>query len=321
MTEAVHVGYRALAATDPVQGARVPLQVFYPTHATEQTHTFGPYTFEAARDAAIAAIDRPGDRAGDRAGDPLPLVVISHGRSGSPWAYRWLALPLARAGFLVAAVEHPGDSRSDSSLTDTPANLANRPRHVRIAIDAVLADPALAEHVASKVASTSATAANVAVIGHSIGAYTALAIGGGKPLALPNQTPDGVAHPVDVQPDPRVGAVVLLAPALPWLMAPGALADVRARVFARTGTRDDLSPPMFVEQVLRGLPAAARLDYAVVPEAGHFAFWGPVPAALAGPHFPPGIDPPGFDRAAYQARLVDEILAFLSDRDSAAARG
>ena len=45
------------------------------------------------------------------------------------------------------------------------------------------------------------------VIGHSIGGYTALASAGGKPLALPTQTPDGVAHPVEVERDPRIGAV------------------------------------------------------------------------------------------------------------------
>ena len=99
---------------------------------------------------------------------------------------------------------------------------------------------------------------------------------------------------------------MLLAPALPWLMAPGALAGVHVPVFARSGERDELAQPAFIEHVLAGVPAA-RLDYAAVPGAGHFAFWGPVPAALAGPQFPPGNDPPGFDRAAYQATPLTPV--------------
>jgi predicted dienelactone hydrolase len=287
MPDDVRVGYRALTAPDPIQDVRVPVHVLYPTDAAPQPQTFGPYSFEAARDAPIDARD-------------LPLVVVSHGKTGTPWSARWLALPLARAGLVVALVEHVGDSRNDSSLTETPANLANRPRHIRLALDAVLADAALAPHI---------DATRISAVGHSIGGYTVLAVAGGKPLALPNQTPDGTAHPVPVEPDPRVRAVVVLAPALPWLMAPGALANVHSRVLARAAERDELAPPHFIERVLTGLPATARLDYAVVPGAGHFAFWGPVPPMMA--QLPPGQDPPGFDRSVYQPRAVDEILAFL----------
>ena len=285
----MNVGCRALAATDAVQGARVPVRVLYPTHAPARTETFGPYALDLALDAPVA-------------GERLPLVAISHGTGGSPWGYRGLAAHLARAGFAVALVEHPGNSRADNSLEGTPANLANRPRHVRLALDAALADAAVGPHLVP---------GGAAVIGHSLGGYTALAVAGGRPMALPDQTPDGVAHPVPVEPDPRVRALVLLAPALPWFMGPGALAEVRAPLLVRTGERDELTPPSFVEHILRGLPAGARLDYQVVPGAGHFAFWGPVPPALSNPAFLPSRDPPGFDRAAYQPRLCADVLAFL----------
>src|SRR5690606_24606965 len=158
----MNVGYRALGATDPVQAARVPVHVLYPTHAAPTPQAFGPYAFDAARDGEIAGTD-------------VPVAVISHGNGGTPWGYLRLALPLVRAGFVVVAVEHPGNSRADNSLANSPANLANRPRHLRVAIDALAADPALAPH-----ARTDA----VAAIGHSIGGYTVLAAAGGKPLAL-----------------------------------------------------------------------------------------------------------------------------------------
>jgi hypothetical protein len=104
---------------------------------------------------------------------------------------------------------------------------------------------------------------------------------------------------------------VLLAPALPWFMAPGALAAIRVPLLVRTGERDELAPPYFVERMLAGLPATTALDYRIVPCAGHFAWFWPVPEALARSGLPPAIDPPDFDRAAYQPDLQAEVLAFL----------
>jgi predicted dienelactone hydrolase len=108
-----------------------------------------------------------------------------------------------------------------------------------------------------------------------------------------------------------VRALVLLAPALPWFMAPGALDEVRAPLLVRTAELDELAPPAFVERILRGLPAATRVDYAVVPGGGHFAFFTPFPPALVRPGFAPSQDPPGFDRAGYQPRLFADVLEFL----------
>jgi pimeloyl-ACP methyl ester carboxylesterase len=247
------------------------LHVLYPTEAPPKPERIGIYDLDVARDAPMPA--------------DLPHVVISHGTGGTPWAYRGLAMHLAREGFAVALVEHVGNSRSDNSLADTPELLAKRPQQIREAIDALGVSEA-------------------ALIGHSMGGYTALAIAGGKPLALPNQTSDGKAHPVDVTPDSRVTKIVLLAPAVPWFMAPGSLDAVRVPVMTRVGQRDTFAPPAFVETVL-----TIAMDFAVVPNAGHFAFFYPVPAALAG--MMPAEDPPGFDRAAYQPQLYAEVTAFL----------
>ena len=286
---AIHVGCRALDVIDDVQGARIPVRVLYPTTAAPRTASFGPYTIDIADDAPVA-------------GERLPLVAISHGTGSTPWVFRGLGSDLARAGFAVALLEHPGNSRNDDSLAGTPANLANRPRHVRLALDAAFADALVGPHLVPDQA---------AVIGHSIGGYTALAVAGGRPMALPSQTPDGVGQPVPVEPDPRVRAAVLLAPALPWFMGPGALADVHAPLLVRTAEHDADARPELTEWVLRSLPTDARVDFQVVPGAGHFAFLTPFPPALARPGFPPAQDPPGFDRVAYQPKLLADVVGFL----------
>lgn len=238
-------------------------------------HAFGPYAVDLAVDAPLA-------------GTRHRLAVFSHGTGSTPWAMRGLAEHLVRRGWIAALIEHPGNNRNDDRLANTVEILEQRPRDVKHAVDAA--------------ASAFDIATSVAVIGHSLGGYTALAVAGGAPWSLPNQ---GTPRALDVVHDARVQAIVLLAPAIPWFMPAGALANVHAKVMVRAAERDEHVPHSFIERVLHDLPK----DYAVVPNAGHFAFMSPVPPHLA--KLPPGQDPPGFDRSAYQPQLYAEVTAFL----------
>lgn len=289
MRAQISVGCRELEVIDAVQGARIPAWVLYPSRAVERVERFGPYEIPLAIDATIE-------------GSGLPLVAISHGNGGSPWTHRGTAAHLARAGFVVALLEHPGNSRSDNSLAFTAENLENRPRHIRILLDAITTDEALRPRLASS---------GVGLIGHSIGAYTVLALAGGRPTSFPNEEPDGVARPVPVVRDERIRALVLLAPASAWYSADGALADVQSPILMRAAELDRYAPSWHADIVLRGVPDRRRIDHRVVPNAGHFSFQSPFPAAMTRPDFPPSQDPPGFDRVAYQRVLDAEIRSFL----------
>ena len=289
MHREITIGCRALDVIDTVQGARVPSWVLYPARGPARVERFGPYELAVAMGAPVE-------------GDGLPLVIISHGNGGSPWTHRGTAAHLARAGFVVALPEHPGNGRSDNSLAFTAANLENRPRHLRLVLDAAFRDEELGTRLAPS---------SVGLIGHSIGAYTALALAGGQPTSFPKEEPDGVARPVSVVRDERVRALVLLAPASVWYMAEGALADVQLPILMRAGALDHHAPPLHGEIILRGVPDRRRIDHRVVPNAGHFSFQSPFPAAMTRPDFPPSQDPAGFDRLAFQPVLDAEILAFL----------
>jgi predicted dienelactone hydrolase len=126
---------------------------------------------------------------------PFPLIVYSHGNGGVRFISAFLSEQLASHGFVVAAPDHAGNTVFDVVLEseDEPDVVrVNRPLDVSFVISSLTGD-AVPEVVAGTIDDQS-----IGVVGHSFGAYTALVTPGGSP---------------GVEPDPRVGAVVALAPA------------------------------------------------------------------------------------------------------------
>jgi predicted dienelactone hydrolase len=261
----------------------------YPAQTPAVARQFGPYPVDVAMDAPVSGRD-------------LPVVVISHGRNGSPWTHRGTALHLARCGFVVVLPEHVGNSRSDGSLTGTVAMLAHRPRHVRLAVEAVGSDPLVGARI---------DATRLGLIGPSMGAYTALAVAGARPTTTSFDVPTGPPRPVPVTPDPNARALVLLAPTAGWFALPGALTDVSAPILLYTGAEDVITPGFHADIIVGGMRDPDRVRHVVVPNAGHHAFQTPFPPAMSHPGFPPSQDPAGFDRAAFHERMNREIEEFL----------
>jgi len=268
---------------DPARGASAPCVVQYPTLAAPVQTSIGPYVFDAAPDAPIA----PGQ---------FPVCVVSHGGGGSHLLYRSIAGHLAAHGYIVVSPEHAGDNRNDRSLSNTDAAAIGRPGQTSRALDAVLADTFF---------ESAADADRIAMLGHSMGGYTALALVGGHPWSR-----SGEALPVVA--DARIRAAVLLAPATDWFMAPGALDDVHVPLLALAGERDPITPAESIRKVLSQLPASTPLEFSVVAGAGHFSFLTPFPEAMQRPNFPPSQDPPGFDREQFHRELPETIRAFLA---------
>ncbi|MET9229491.1 alpha/beta fold hydrolase [Lentzea sp. NPDC003310] len=138
--------------------------------------------------------------------------------------------------------------------------------------------------------------AEVAVVGHSIGAWAGLCLAGATPWSRDRA-------PLEVPRDSRVRRLVLYTPPAGWFAAPGALDAVTTPMLVYVGELDTFVPASEVE-LLRAAPA--EVDLRVVPKAGHFGFVH-VP--------PPGVeDDPAFDRNGFLARMVDETSAFVSSR-------
>ena len=171
------VGYRVLALPS---GRK--LAVWYPTAATEQpfAYTRGSNGLmgSVARDAPPAACPR------------VPLVLFSHGLGGCALQSTFLTEELARHGYVVAAPDHAdaatcgidGEAlrlqnlRTEQPLLEparwTEQSEIGRLHDLRAAIQQVGSDAVLA-----RIADTT----RIGAVGHSLGGYAVLAMGGAWP--------------------------------------------------------------------------------------------------------------------------------------------
>ncbi len=151
----------AIAVTDPDGGRDLEGFLWYPTDASGPvTHDFQSKVWVGTRvvkDANFAA-------------GRFPLVVLSHGMFGNAYNQAWLAAALAKRGYIVAAISHPGTS-TWSRDPDQRRQLWERPGDISRLIDHVLSAPGLANHV---------DAERIFMAGHSLGGFTAVALAGGR---------------------------------------------------------------------------------------------------------------------------------------------
>jgi predicted dienelactone hydrolase len=285
------VGYQSVDIVDPAKGPTFPMLVMYPTSTPERVEQIGPFSLSVA----VGATPLEGE---------YPLVIVSHGSGGSHLTHRELARHLASRGFVVGVPEHPFNNRNDNSLADTVELLAERPRNIRTGVDWFFERSPFSDLLKPH---------SFSIVGHSIGAYTALAVAGGVPTSLPHQTADRKAKRIEVDADPRVKSLVLLAPATPWFRLRGALDRVHAPILMMASYHDALAPYFYMCQlVLDGVPDVTKVDYRLVENAGHYSFLSPWPDSMKSPALPPSQDPPGFDRRRFLDGMYVEIADFLS---------
>ena len=71
-------------------------------------------------------------------GAKLPLIIVSHGRGGWFAGHHDTAEVLADAGFVVAAINHPGDNGGNSSQSEALSVWASRPADIVRLVDFML---------------------------------------------------------------------------------------------------------------------------------------------------------------------------------------
>lgn len=153
------VGLHPMTLADPVDSRPMQALAFYPAIGKPRSSRIDGYPVEVAEEAPVAT-------------GRFPLLVLSHGNIGSPLALHYLATALARRGFVVVAVVHPGDNARDHSRLGTLSNLYGRPLQVSAAITAARDDALVGPYLDD---------GKVGVIGYSAGGETALILSGARP--------------------------------------------------------------------------------------------------------------------------------------------
>jgi len=245
MRGSLKVGVRTLKLSDPARKRDLTLEVWYPANLTAGQLEATVYS---ARAGALD-IKLPGQALRDAA--PLtgkyPLIILSHGQPGSRYALSYLTEALAARGFVVAAIDHTGSTYGDLTQASYVSSIVDRPLDVLYAL----------EELPKQL--PNADGQNVGLLGYSYGGYTMLNSAGvglsksdletyckasnneGPCFVLPFFDPLEAARGATVKPDPRIKAVMVMAPyGAPWL-SKAALESMKVPLLVGGGSADDVA--------------------------------------------------------------------------------
>ena len=206
----------------------------------------------------------------------------------------WFGTALARTGYVVIAVDHPGNNGVDPMTVAGAVMFWERPGDLAAALASAQADPAIAPHL---------DAARLGVAGFSAGGFTSLATVGGRVdvarlLAFCDAHPDdGVCRPQKefaVEPSQAraflarpdmvaqaershrelglagVKAAFVMSPAIIQSFTPESLKRIAVPVAIVLGDADTVAPPQTNGEVAAVLIPGARIQ--ILPGVGHYDF-------------------------------------------------
>ena len=288
---------------------KIDVALWYPTHTQSQSTTLGPHLLEVAMGAPASDGSHP-------------LIVVSHGTGGMNLNHYELAAGLARSGFVVAALTHPGDNYKDRSLLGAPAYFTERPRQVSRMLDALLADPTWKPLI---------DAERIGFLGHSAGGFTGAAligatpsinstvrhcaahyeedvwfckVSGSKDKAVENARNAEYIPVVPSSTDPRIKAAVLITP-VGAFFPQASLQAVKVPVRVYVAGRDDVLIPKFhAAYVGQNIPGAEIIN---INAGGHFMMVSKMNLAVTINGSEVNADPPGFNRAPVIAEASKQL--------------
>jgi predicted dienelactone hydrolase len=253
-------------------GGDTRVQVWFPAaDAAESLYAYEDLVEGAAREGAVPACDAA-----------RPVAVFSHGNRGIRFQSIFLTEHLASHGWVVVAPEHPGNSFFDGSAPLSEL-LLRRPA------DAIATFDWLADTDADGLLAGCVDPADgYAMIGHSFGGYTTLAVAGATLDAdasaaycagasgtwlcddFATAMADAGERTVNLG-DPRAWAAVPMAPA-GYEVLVGGLADIALPTLVLGGSLDEITSMAAQVSPIYGDLVVTPRALGTLEGAGHYAF-------------------------------------------------
>src|SRR3954454_7369758 len=159
-TPVVNIGERTFQFKDSSRNRQVVTEVWYPTSDTLHSS-----------DKAISPFIRNYTvRNGKLPQSKWPLIIISHGTGGGRLTLEWLAQALVQNGFIVAAVDHWGNT-FDNKIPIEFLKPWERPQDISFSINSLLHDKEFKTIIDDQ---------RIGAAGFSYGAYTVIALAGAQ---------------------------------------------------------------------------------------------------------------------------------------------
>jgi predicted dienelactone hydrolase len=172
----VKIGQRTIKFNDTARQRPLVTEIWYPTEDAREPFVIPHYPFvhiSTVRDAKLPV-------------GKHPLIMISHGTGGGRITLEWLADALVQKGFIVAAVDHWGNTY-DNKIAINFVTPWQRPQDISFVLTGLLNDKDLGPVI---------DANRIGAAGFSIGGYTVIALAGGKldlnALDAFTKTPEGI---------------------------------------------------------------------------------------------------------------------------------
>jgi predicted dienelactone hydrolase len=333
VVEAFPVGERHLSTTehsaalrDAKHSDQLRITVWYPAAAgaVEQPLNLGP------PDKPLFRPGKAAPRAAFADDKPRPVILFSHGFGGTARMMAWFGTALAREGYIVIAVDHPGNNGRDPMTVGGATLFWERPGDLNAALAGVKADPVIAPHL---------DLTRLGVSGFSAGGFTSLAAAGARVdirrfrafcaanpsdgvcapqkefavslaqadqfLATPEMAEE-IARSRDDLSVPGIKAAFAMAPSIVQSFDPASLQRMTVPVSIILGAADPVAPPATNGEVAAAAIPGAQIK--ILPGVGHYDF---LPECTpAGDAMVP-LCPTKIPRAATHKAAIDDALAFF----------
>jgi predicted dienelactone hydrolase len=157
--QSFNVGEKSLIYQDSLRNRPVKVEVWYPTYENDST-------FERTTD--LPFILNPTIRNANFIQQSFPLVFLSHGTGGNRFSLAWLAIALAKCGYIIVAPDHWGNT-FDNKIPEYFVRYWERPMDISFLITHILADKTVGQYINKD---------KIGIVGFSFGGYTSLALAG-----------------------------------------------------------------------------------------------------------------------------------------------